>query len=140
MVGRRVGTCVGRGTNTNTNTPNHCQSTRPTKPTNQPTNQLTQITKHKHKTQDNFGYEETALGMVFALNGIAVGVLQVRSWVFVCMAFVGVGVLCNTGSTWAAHPQASTDGWIQLSNTHSHTNTPSTHKHQRTLAIHTPHC
>jgi len=27
--------------------------------------------------QDNFGYGETALGAVFALNGIAVGLLQV---------------------------------------------------------------
>lgn len=27
--------------------------------------------------QDNFGYGETALGTVFALNGVAVGVLQV---------------------------------------------------------------
>lgn len=135
LGGGSVRAWAGARTRTQTH-PITVQSTRPTKPTNQ----LTQITKHKHKTQDNFGYEETALGMVFALNGIAVGVLQVRSLVFVCMGFVGVGVLCNTGSTWAAHPQASTDGWIQPSNTHSHTNTPSTHKHQCTLAIHTLHC
>ena len=29
--------------------------------------------------QDNFGYGETAMGTVFALNGVAVGLLQVRA-------------------------------------------------------------
>jgi len=33
---------------------------------------------HTKIAQDNFGYEETALGAVFALNGLAVGILQVR--------------------------------------------------------------